>query len=51
MNISLQTFASQYLDEHQQGAAIAALAEYKDSDRTLEDWRSLWLRALAQPVQ
>jgi hypothetical protein len=50
MNISLATFASQYLDELHQGAAIAALAEHKDSDRPLAEWRSLWQKALSQPV-
>jgi CelD/BcsL family acetyltransferase involved in cellulose biosynthesis len=49
--ISLETFASQYLDEHQRGAAIAALDEHKDSDRPLAEWRSLWQKALNQPVQ
>lgn len=50
MNISLETFASQYLNEHEQGAAKAVLAEHQ-GDRTLDDWRSLWQRALSQPVQ
>lgn len=51
MNISLETFASQYLSEHHQGSAKAALAEDNGSDRPLAEWQQLWQRALAQPVQ
>lgn len=50
MPISLATFCQQYLTEFDAGAAKAALAQYNDSDRTLEDWRSLWAKALNQPT-
>jgi hypothetical protein len=51
MPISLKTFCQQYLDEFEQGAAQAALAEHATQDRAVGEWRSLWARALSRAVQ
>jgi hypothetical protein len=51
MMIPLDTFCEQFVvDEHAQGAAKAALAQYADDEKTLDEWRSLWLSALSRPV-
>jgi hypothetical protein len=49
--INLETFCHQYLEPSYVGASKDILAQYDDQLRSLEDWRALWLRALAQPVQ
>lgn len=51
MSISLETFASQYLEQQHRGAAIAALAQHKATYKPLADWQTLWKKALAQPAQ